>query len=469
MARTDDAAFGPPVDPFRGRHVVHEGYTVLLTRGDAQIASDAEGLFDFDTRILSCYRLTLDGQAPTALDATSDGNRWLAHLLVERPGGTAAGPHLPQDVIEIEIERRVGCGMEEHLALRNHSMTEVSAELAIEVDADFSDLMATGNDDAPSGETTLTWDTGERALTFRHHASRAGRTFDRALRLRVAQADSTPVRDARTLRFRVHLPPRGEWRATLGFASRVDGVWRDRLGADARTISTRAERREEWLRSRTRMESGNPILARVFGRAADDLFALRNWELDAGPDAWIPNAGVPGYTGLFGRDVLTAAWQAALLGPEMMRGALAVLAATQATGDSAWRDEQPGKLLHEARKGPLSELDLVPQRAYYGEQTAPAMFVLALSEAWHWTGETALLERYAPAALRTLEWARRDGDRDGDGLLEYVCRSPRGLKNQAWKDSDEAIRYPDGRLVDNPIARSGPSDSSWRRAGCTSA
>jgi glycogen debranching enzyme len=136
----------------------------------------------------------------------------------------------------------------------------------------------------------------------------------------------------------------------------------------------------------------------------------------------------------------------------MMRGSFAVLAAAQATEDSAWRDEEPGKLLHEARRGPLAELGLVPQRSYYGEQTAPAMFVIALSEAWHWTGDTALLERYAPTARRAMEWARKHGDRDGDHLLEYVRRSPKGLKNQAWKDSDEAIRYPDGRLVENPIA-----------------
>ena len=80
------------------------------------------------------------------------------------------------------------------------------------------------------------------------------------------------------------------------------------------------------------------------------------------------------------------------------------------------------------------------------------MFLLALSELWHWTGNLAYVARYKDTALRALEWARRFGDRDGDGFLEYVKRSPRGLKNQAWKDSDEAIRYPDGSMVENPIA-----------------
>src|SRR5947199_129458 len=153
-----------------------------------------------------------------------------------------------------------------------------------------------------------------------------------------------------------------------------------------------------------------------------------------------------------GRALLTAGWQGALIGPEMLRGALAILAATQAEEDSAWRDDEPGKMIHEMRRGPLAELELIPQRAYYGTVTTPALFVVALSELWHWTGDTGALRRYRDAALGALAWADRDGDRDGDGFLESVRRSPAGLKNQGWKDSDEAIRYPDGRLVENPLS-----------------
>jgi glycogen debranching enzyme len=109
-------------------------------------------------------------------------------------------------------------------------------------------------------------------------------------------------------------------------------------------------------------------------------------------------------------------------------------------------------MIHEVRRGPLSDLELIPQRGYYGTQTTSAMFVVMLSEYWHWTGDTSALVRYRDAALRALEWARVYGDRDRDGFLEYERRAPFGLKNQGWKDSDEAIRYPDGRIVENPIA-----------------
>jgi glycogen debranching enzyme len=158
------------------------------------------------------------------------------------------------------------------------------------------------------------------------------------------------------------------------------------------------------------------------------------------------------FTGFFGRDAVTAGWQSAMLGPAMIRGAIEVAARTQATVDDPFRDAEPGKMVHEIRRGPLSLLGVIPQAAYYGTQTTGALFVLALSEWWHWTADRGLLRHHLPAALQVFEWADRYGDLDGDGFLEYRRRSPGGLKNQGWKDSDEAIRYPDGRVVANPIA-----------------
>jgi glycogen debranching enzyme len=109
-------------------------------------------------------------------------------------------------------------------------------------------------------------------------------------------------------------------------------------------------------------------------------------------------------------------------------------------------------MVHEMRRGPLSMLGVRPHQAYYGSQTTGSMFVLALSELWHWTADDDLLLRHRGAAIEAIEWAENLGDRDGDGFLEYRQRNPDGLKNQGWKDSDEAIRYPDGRFAENPIA-----------------
>lgn len=330
--------------------------------------------------------------------------------------------------------------------MHNHSMAPAETELALELDADFADQQEAGGPRRQHGETAVTWHPAARALVFDYRVEHGGHALHRALRVRIVDADSSPGRDGRMLLFRIRLPPHGEWRTVLSYDSLVDGVWRMPAGDD------RDRLRECWSRERTRVEAAEMPVGLAFERAAEDLAALRNWEYDEAPDAWFPAAGVPSYTGVFGRDSLTAAWQGALIGPEMMRGALAVMARTQAREEDAWRDAEPGKLIHEMRRGPLAELDITPQRAYYGTQTAPAMFVFTLSEYWHWTGDQALLRRYRDVALRTFEWAESRGDRDGDGFLEYVQRSSHGLKNHGWKDSDEAIRYEDGRLVENPIA-----------------
>jgi glycogen debranching enzyme len=161
---------------------------------------------------------------------------------------------------------------------------------------------------------------------------------------------------------------------------------------------------------------------------------------------------MPMFTGLFGRDVITAGWQSALLGTRALRGALDAVAATAATEDDPWRDAEPGKLIHELRSGPLADVGLTPRDAYYGSQTTPALFVLALSELWHWTGDIEDLRRHRDTAVAALAWAERFGDLDGDGFMEYERRSPDGLRNQGWKDSDEAIRHEDGTPARGPVA-----------------
>jgi glycogen debranching enzyme len=426
----------------------------LLTQSDGMIVEGMGlGLFDYDTRILSKYRLLVGDKAPRCdTRANVEADRWVAHLTIDRSGADGLGPHLPQDTLAIEIRRRVGNGMAEQIILRNYSMTPVETTLGFEFGADFADVSEKEGTPSHHGTTTSAWDTIARVLTFEHHASHDGQRLRRAIRIRVVASDSQPTGLEEGFVFPVRLEPSGTWTSTLAFDSLVDDAWRAPEVCSFDEATSRDRIRDGWRRARTSIDAVHPVCAPAFEQAVEDLFALRAWETDVASNAWVVNAGVPTYTGLFGRDSLTAAWQGALAGPDMLRGTLARMAAAQATDDSAWHDREPGKMVHEMRRGPLSDLNLIPQRAYYGTQSASAMFVVALTEYWHWTGDTTTLERYREAALRTFEWADRFGDRDGDGFLEYERRSTRGLKNHGWKDSDEAIRYPDGRLVENPIA-----------------
>jgi glycogen debranching enzyme len=439
------------LDPRFPHELSHRDWAVLLCHPDGAIGcDDGCGLFHHDCRVLSRYRLTVDGEAPEWVSSdTVEADRWGASLRVAGHGGDADGPALPQDAVEVRIQRALGSGMVERLDIINHAMVARTVALAVEIGADFADVLEVAMDRRQqTGELSL--EDVATGVEIRYRASRDDRTTERGLRVRCTDGDMTlalggdegTVRGSAT----VSLEPRGAWSATLAFEPLVDGAWRDVAADDGIA-------REAWRGSRPQLRSSSPTLTRAWGLAADDLFDLRNRELEGdGQDEWVVNAGVPVFTGLFGRDVLTTGWQAAMAGPQLMRGALDVTARLQATTDDPWRDAEPGKLIHELRKGPLADLHLTAQSAYYGTQTTSALFPLVMTELWHWTGDTGALRRHRSTAERALQWAEGHGDLDGDGFLEYRQRSPVGIKNQGWKDSDEAIRYPDGGQVLNPIA-----------------
>jgi glycogen debranching enzyme len=184
----------------------------------------------------------------------------------------------------------------------------------------------------------------------------------------------------------------------------------------------------------------------------DDLgsFAL----LEGEPDEWLaPAAGVPLYPALFGRDSLTSTWQATVLDRgELLAATLVRLERLQGTAVVPERDEEPGRIIHSLRRGPLARLGLNSFARYYADFASPFMFVISLGQLYAWTGDQRLIRRHWDAARRILDWARDYGDRDGDGYLEYVTHARDGPKNQGWKDSGNGVVYEDGRQVPAPIA-----------------
>jgi glycogen debranching enzyme len=438
-----------------GQTTLFSGYTVVCTTSDGRIDGGRHGLFHRDARVASFYRLSLDDREPELVAADiPESDRWEAVLRVPREGGDAEGPLLPQDALELRVRRRVGPGLLDLIMIRNHSSVALDTTLRLDVDADFADVAELERPRKQQGTTERSADAGGSELELRYHVEHEGRSDERGLRVTAVAAASRPEVDERGMTFPVRLAARASWSASIRLAVLDDGRWvaPPSLGSD-----TRARQRGAWRRRRPTIEAVDR-LRRPFERAADDLFDLRNWELEARflgrPDGarWVVNAGVPMFTGLFGRDVLTTGWQAAMLGTRALRGALEAVAATQAADDDPWRDAEPGKLIHELRAGPQAALGLTPRDAYYGSLTTPAMFLLGLTELWHWTADDDLLRRYCDVAMRSMDWARRLGDCDGDGFLEYEKRSPMGLRNQGWKDSDEALRWPDGSAVDGPVA-----------------
>jgi len=205
-----------------------------------------------------------------------------------------------------------------------------------------------------------------------------------------------------------------------------------------------------WRSTSARIETTDVLAQRALGRASADLRLL----LNSGPgegERYVA-AGVPWFSCLFGRDSLINSMQMLCIRPQIARSTLSILARLQATEVDDWRDAQPGKILHELREGELARANEIPHSPYYGTVDATPLWLMLLSEYERWTGDAELIDRLWPNAIAALEWMDKYGDLDGDGLIEYERHSRRGLANQGWKDSGDAIRNRDGSLADGPIA-----------------
>ena len=198
----------------------------------------------------------------------------------------------------------------------------------------------------------------------------------------------------------------------------------------------------------TRILSDNAAFDALITRSLVDLEML----LTETPVGRVPYAGVPWYVAPFGRDSLITALQLLPFAPEVAAATLRFLAAWQGRALDPFRDEEPGKILHEYRRGEMANCREIPFVPYYGTIDATPLFVVVLAEYARWTADLTLIRELWPSVLDALAWMHTYGDRDQDGYLEYATRSPLGLGNQGWKDSEDAVSHADGRLARAPIA-----------------
>ena len=205
---------------------------------------------------------------------------------------------------------------------------------------------------------------------------------------------------------------------------------------------------EEWERDSTQVVTDNEVYDQMLNRCLRDLRALYTTTSDG---AFLA-AGIPWYVTLFGRDSMIASHQMLMISPEPARQVLEILAASQGTKEDDWRDEQPGKILHELRTGELARAGIVPHSPYYGSVDSTPWFLILLGQYFRWTGDEAFVRSMLPNAEAALGWIDRYGDLDGDGFVEYETRSPSGIRNQGWKDSWDSVVHADGRLAEPPIA-----------------
>ncbi|SCL30788.1 Glycogen debranching enzyme (alpha-1,6-glucosidase) [Micromonospora rhizosphaerae] len=423
---------------------VASGWSTLVTDVRGRISgTDPQGFFARNTRVLCAERVTVDGREPVNFStANVQGHAQLSYAEL------GDGESLPSRAAYLLTERFVGAGLRTRLTIVSYAARALELRLRIELAADFADTKeAETGRRVQVGDVGTSWAPGDRELRLTYLRP----DLDRAVAIRVQAG--TPVRygdGALTLDLTV--PPRESRRVELTVEPIFDG---ERLAAPPATFGEPADsaaRARAWLtRELTRLRSANVDVAAAWRCAIDDLAELPLGE-PAGPAA--PMAGLPIYQEIFGRDTMTASWQALLAGPTMLADSLRLNARHLGRRIDDRHDEEPGKPLHEARLGPVSVLGLDPFAHYHGDWSTAPDFLVFLGQYFAWTGDLAVVRELLPTARRALDWIDRFGDLDRDGFLEYHRRSRGGLKNQGWKDSDTAIVDEHGRVVPNPIATS---------------
>lgn len=460
---------------------VSQNRTALATERNGFLAGGPDrGLFFHQTRIISLYRYLINGETPYAVALSNiEQHSWLGYYIALSPNAgeqgdwetLGPGGKLAQQPIELRLSRVVGDGVHEDVDITNFSRQTVQFLLQLEVDADFADKDETKEARKQRGRRTVSWLQSAPAqweLRFEYRAKHAYNhqgncgtaRLNRGVKLQIENSDSEPSWKRGRISFQISLAPHATWHSCIKIIPIFEGqallpVYGCR--AFAPTDNRFDSRRGIFLRESTAFrtkesETLAPVVVAALERARRDLAALRLYDLDRSERAWIAAAGLPIYVAVFGRDSLTTAWQAGLIGSEMMQGTLPALTELQGKEVNDWRDEQPGKMIHQVDTGPLATLNFNPLARYYGSITTSGFFPVAVSELWHWTGDKELVRPFVEPALRAIRWLDEYADFDSDGFYEYQTRSEQGVRNQAWKDSSDAIVYEDGSQVPTPIA-----------------
>jgi glycogen debranching enzyme len=443
------------LQPLPSNLITYEGHALLVTDREACIRGGEHGFYYRQTRFLSKMQLMIDGKAPNIVSANPvDSYSSIAYWLAPSPAGAKAGPdpdsgegggEMVRHGIEVQMNCFVGGGLHCDVYVTNHALAQTNVELACAFDADFADQT-----EAQQGQRQQTapidrhWrlreSGGELVLDYLHPRLR------HSTEIRFT-GNGTWSGKGGAVCCTLDLPPQQTTSLSFDVAPVFCG---ERIPSqhEQDEFSTPAIRLAE---PGLALPGGNGLVQRAWDRAIADLGSLALLEGDR-EERLTPAGGVPKYIALFGRDALVTALQASLAVPGMVRGTLRLVSQWNATEYNERFDEEPGRVVHQRQLSPLALLEKTPFLHYYGDYSAPALFLIGMAYDLALTGDAEFFLSMREKVLATLEWMDRDGDRDRDGLYEYETKAGSwGEKNQGWKDSREAILYEDGRLVKDPL------------------
>ena len=417
-------------------------FVVSDSRGDIEASlTDPTGLFSFDTRFLSQWVLTVNGQRLTPL--STDDLQYFETRFFLVPG---TGTVYVDSKLSVIRSRAVGNGFREELKILNHDEKTVDLTIRIDAGSDFADLFEVKDALKKKGTYSARVTRGRLELAYERGTFRRATEISATNRARV---------DKNGLTFKTRIEPHGEWStnvdvvtAVLGSGERHD---QPKL-ARARGRQNMETNLKRWVDNAPTLECDWDSLRETYRRSLVDLAALRFSPPIMGHRS-LPAAGLPWFMTMFGRDSILTSLQALPFTPELAATTLLALGDWQGTRVDDFRDEDPGRILHEMRYGELPAFEERPQSPYYGSADATPLYVVLLDEYERWTGDRRLVHELEYEARAALNWIDEYADLMGNGYISYQRRNEKtGLENQCWKDSWDSISYRDGRLAGFPRA-----------------
>jgi glycogen debranching enzyme len=417
-------------------------FVVSDSRGDIEASlTDPTGLFSFDTRFLSEWVLTVNGQRLTPL--STDDLQYFETRFFLVPG---TGTVYVDSKLSVIRRRAVGNGFREELQILNHDEKPVDLTVRIDAGSDFADLFEVKDALKKKGTYSARVTDGRLVLGYQRE------TFTRATDI----SATAPSRvDKKGLTFKTRIEPQGEWSTNLDVVTAIlgSGERHERpTFARPRGRQSMETNLKRWLDQAPTLECDWDSLRETYRRSLVDLAALRFSPPIMGYRS-LPAAGLPWFMTMFGRDSILTSLQALPFTPELAATTLRALGDWQGTVVDDFRDEDPGRILHEMRYGELPAFEERPHSPYYGSADATPLYVVLLDEYERWTGDRRLVRELEYEARAALNWIDEYADLMGNGYISYQRRNEKtGLENQCWKDSWDSISYRDGRLAGFPRA-----------------
>jgi glycogen debranching enzyme len=398
--------------------------TVLLCDRDGQLRADGvQGVWHADVRVLSRAELRVNGEPPESVAGGAEGVGEMRFTgYVRSLKGSWSVPS-----VRVERVRTVRAGLvDETIALTTYEAIPTTALIEVDVAADLARI-----DAVREGRT-------DRMLAAPDVDAGSVRwADDEAQAELVADVTATVVAEDDGARL--------SWTVNLAHPGTRYMRWRLYAAADDRSFEGVASD-SDW--ATPRVVAGDHRLPMLVDRSLADLAGLR-MRRTSGSDVFLA-AGAPDANEVRARESLWSARMLLPLGTDLAAGTLRALAAWQGRRLDPETGEAPGKIPHEVRDPTGGDHRARPLLSYASVDSTP-LWICLLHDAWRWGLPAEQVRDLIPQLEAALMWMVEHGDTDGDGFVESVDRSRRGIGSEGWKDSADAMRFADGAQAKPPL------------------